>query len=351
MNRRNFMKLSALTAGAIIGEKLLPGNPMPARAGSYNALKAGSSDSDVKAINLKISYITEIKSPPKAGEMVMLWIPFIQSDTEQEVTQLSIDSPVAFQINEENRYGNKMIYAAPSSVREGERISLTYMIRRKTAGIIVNRDEDIKKHLVLTEREKWDRNITGFVDNVVAGEKDPLEIGRKIYYALVDYLTYDKTIPGCGLGISAGTFENKGGRCDDFHALFRTMMIYKDIPVKWEQGFPLPYPSALTKSGKFEGDCTGAHCWVRFYIGDGKWVPVDVSEANKRKDLRDYFFGTLSPNRFKVSTGRDLILSPPQKGEPLNTFPFTYAETEGIPLIYGHHFRNIIQYELLGMET
>ena len=129
------------------------------------------------------------------------------------------------------------------------------------------------------------------------------------------------------------------------------MMIYKGIPVKWEQGFPLPYPSVMTGSGKFEGDCTGAHCWVSFYIGGDRWVPVDVSEADKREDLRDYFFGTLSPNRFKVSTGRDLVLSPPQKGDPLNTFPFTYAEADGIPLIYGHHFRNVIHFEILKTET
>jgi transglutaminase-like putative cysteine protease len=262
-----------------------------------------------------------------------------------------IDSAVTFHINEEIQYGNKMVYAGPVRFKKGDRISLTYRVKRKTAGIIINEKEDVKKHLVLTNREKWDKAITMFADRVVAGEKDPLEIGRKIYYALVDYLTYDKNSPGCGLGNSSWTFENKAGKCDDFHALFRTMMIYKGVPVKWEQGIPLPYPSVLAKSGKFEGDCTGAHCWLRFYIGNGRWVPVDVSEADKRQDLRDYFFGTLSPNRFKVSTGRNLTLNLPQEGDALNTFPFTYAETNGIPLIYGHHYRNVIQYELLDVET
>ncbi len=80
-------------------------------------------------------------------------------------------------------------------------------------------------------------------------------------------------------------------------------------------------------------------------------MPVDVSEGDKREDLKEYFFGTLSPNRFKVSTGRNLILSPPQSGEPLNNFPFTYAETNGVPLIYGHHFRNVIRYEILDIEV
>jgi hypothetical protein len=350
MNRRKFMKRLALTAGAVIGGQLLPGCEKLSNDGKSKASVKAFSDKAVKAIDLNISYITEVITRPKLGNKIELWIPLAKSDHGQDIMLTSIDAPVEYNINEETHYGNKMIYVGSTELKDGDRISVTYKMRRKTIGTVESK-EDIKKHLVLTEREKSDSNITMFVDSIVANEKDPLEIGRKIYYALIDYLTYDKTIAGCGLGISVWTFENKAGRCDDFHALFRTMMIYKGIPVKWEQGFPLPYPSVMTRSGKFDGDCTGAHCWVSFYIGNDRWVPVDVSEADKRDDLRDYFFGTLSPNRFKVSTGRDLILSPPQKGEPLNTFPFTYAETDGIPLIYGHHYRNVIHYEILNTET
>ncbi len=344
MNRRKFIKLSALTAGAIIGKGLLPEYTKPAAAGPI-------SDLNVKALTFKISYVTEILNLPKSGADVQFWIPLPQSDDEQLITQLSIDAPVAFHFNTEPLYGNKMLYVGPTGLKKGNRISLAYKIRRKTVSTIIDKDEDVKKHLILTEREKWDKNITAFADRVVASEKDPVEIGRRIYHGLVDYLRYDKTIPGCGMGISTLTFEHKAGRCDDFHALFRTMMIYKGVPVRWEQGIALPYPSESAKNGQMEGDCTGAHCWVRFHVGDGKWMPVDVSEADKREDLREYFFGTLSPNRFKVSTGRNLILSPPQSGAPLNNFPFTYGETNGIPLIYGHHIRNVIRYEILDIEV
>ncbi len=350
MNRREFIKSSALTAGAVIGSQLLSGYEKISYAWSPGKLKKPLSDKAVKAMDLDISYITEVLTLPKLGNKIELWVPLSISGIGQEVLQTSIEAPGTYHINEETRYGNKMVYVGSSELKTGDRISVKYKMRRNTIGMYESK-EDVKKHLVLTEREEWDKNITAFVDRVVGKEADPLEIGRKIYYALIDHLTYDKTIPGCGLGISYATFENKGGRCDDFHALFRTMMIYKGLPVKWEQGFPLPYPSVMTESGKLEGDCTGAHCWVSFYIGNNRWIPVDVSEGDKREDLRDYFFGTLSPNRFKVSTGRDLILSPPQKGEPLNAFPFTYAEADGIPLIYGHHFRNIINYEIVNMET
>lgn len=80
-------------------------------------------------------------------------------------------------------------------------------------------------------------------------------------------------------------------------------------------------------------------------------MPVDLVEGNQRKEMRDYFFGMLSPNRFNISTGRDIILNPPQDGEPLNTFPVTYGEYDGIPLIYGHHYRNNAGYKVLNVEV
>lgn len=348
MNRREFMKFAALAAGTAAGGTLLSSNIASAAKSAVSG--KAISDLAVKAMFFKVSYNTKIYNPPKGNDKVDIWIPLPKSDAEQEITNLSVSSPHAFNINVDSHYGNRMIYLKQKILKKDDNITITYSMMRKTSGAVTDENEDIKKHLLLTDREKWDENITAFADNVVGREGSPLEIGRKIFYALADLLTYDKEIPGCGEGRSIWTFTNKRGRCDDFHALFRTMMIYKGVPARWEQGIALPYPSLISKSGKFEGDCTGAHCWIRFYTGEGTWVPVDVSEANKRKDLRDYFFGTLSPNRFKVSTGRDIVLDPPQSGEPLNSFPYTYAESDGVPLIYGHHYRNLIRYELIRTE-
>jgi len=352
MNRRKFMKLSAVTAGSMLASRLFPGMTAPVYASDYvsGKDKRNISDSEVKFMDLEITYATDVLKPPKRGGSMRFWIPLPGTDQEQKITNLEIDSPLAFQINIEPKYGNRIVFAQSENFREGDRIAVTYHLRRKRSGTISD-DDDFEKHLVLTKREKSNREIESFVDSVTGSEKEPLEVGRKIYNAIVDLLTYDKTIPGCGMGISEWTYKNKGGRCDDFHALFRTMMIYKGVPVRWEQGIPLPYPSQMISSGIIEGDCTGAHCWVRFYIGDKKWVPVDVSEADKREDMREYFFGTLSPNRFKVSTGRDIILSPAQGGDPLNNFPFAYGEARGLPLIYAHNFRNEIRYKVIKIEA
>ena len=75
-------------------------------------------------------------------------------------------------------------------------------------------------------------------------------------------------------------------------------------------GFPLPYPSeTIASSGRLSGDCSGAHCWVSFYDPDHGWIPVDVSEGDKNPEMRDFFFGRLTPNRFKISEGRSIRLN------------------------------------------
>jgi len=349
MNRRDFLKLSTAAAGAAFASQIVPGISYASK--EITNQRGPVSDLEVKAMVFDISYVTQILSSPKSGEKTRFWIPLPKSDVEQEITRLSIESPVPFNINEEPKFRNQMVFVGPENLKAGGFISVAYRIRRKTIGTVQDRNEDISKHSVLTGREKADGAIAAFVKRVVGSEKDPVKVGRRVFDALVETLTYDKTIPGCGMGNSVWTFRNKAGKCDDFHALFRTMMISKGVPVKWEQGIALSYPSAITTSGEMEGDCTGAHCWVRFHAGDGNWVPVDVSEANKRPEMREFFFGNLSPNRFKVSSGRDLILEPAQGGEPLNSFPYTHAEAGGIPLIYGHHFRNRIRFEVVRIEV
>jgi transglutaminase-like putative cysteine protease len=105
------------------------------------------------------------------------------------------------------------------------------------------------------------------------------------------------------------------------------------------------------ESGTLEGDCTGAHCWASFYDPGRGWIPVDVSEADKHPDLADFFFGNLSPNRFQISEGRNILLNPLQGAGPLNSFAFAYAEADGIPLIYGANYENKIDYRVRRIAT
>ena len=75
-----------------------------------------------------------------------------------------------------------------------------------------------------------------------------------------------------------------------------------------------------------------------------------MSEADKGLPNSEFFFGRLAPNRFQVSVGRSVMLTPAQGGDPLSTFAFAYAEADGIPLVYLMNYENIIKYDVKRVE-
>jgi transglutaminase-like putative cysteine protease len=151
------------------------------------------------------------------------------------------------------------------------------------------------------------------------GATDDLDKARRIYDYVVATLRYDKSGTGWGRGDAIFACTAKHGNCTDFHALFIGMMRAAGIPARFEIGFPLP-------EDKEQGDIPGYHCWAEFYLQGFGWVPVDASEAWKHPDKRNYFFGAHDDNRVLFTFGRDLRLSPSQKGDPLNYFIYPYAE-------------------------
>ena len=70
---------------------------------------------------------------------------------------------------------------------------------------------------------------------------------------------------------------------------------------------------------------------AEFYLKGYGWVPVDASEASKHPEKKEYFFGAHDENRVQLSIGRDIELSPPQAGAPLNYFIYPYVEVDGVP--------------------
>ena len=86
------------------------------------------------------------------------------------------------------------------------------------------------------------------------------------------------------------------------------------------------YPRISTKE-RFPG----YHCWAEFYLDGLGWVPIDASEAWLNPSRHNFYFGSLDPDRVMLTTGRDLHLVPPQKGEALNYFVYPYAELDGQP--------------------
>ena len=168
--------------------------------------------------------------------------------------------------------------------------------------------------------------ITGLPADLAAkvtqGKTQSLDKARAIYDYVFTTMRYDKTGTGWGRGDVLYACDAKKGNCTDFHSLFIAMARSQGIPARFEIGFPLPFD-------KHSSEIAGYHCWSDFWIDGKGWIPVDISEAWKHPEKRDYFFGSHDANRLQFSSGRDLRLSPPQAGKPLNYFVYPYVEVDG----------------------
>ena len=118
------------------------------------------------------------------------------------------------------------------------------------------------------------------------------------------------------------TLQYKKGICTDYHSLFISLVRSLGIPAKFEIGFRMPKEPQ-------EGKLNGYHCWAKFYIKGKGWIPVDISEADKYPQKRDYYFGNIDEDRIRLTAGRDIILKEARDLRSLNFFVYPYAELNG----------------------
>jgi len=341
INRRSFIRTTGLASLLTLSREL-------------QAFSASATDpARLRLMEFDVSYTTHVMKLPKEAKDVNIWIPVPPSDAAQEITKFSIGSPIPYEMKHGQRFGTKMVHAKTGRLDEPFAVEVRYHVKRERAGIqeATLTEEERREYLKLTKKVRMTPDVEAFGRQAIGGATDPYEIGQRVFEAIRETLYYDKTIPGCGTGDTQWIMTYRKGKCDDYHALMMAVLIANGVPVRWEQGFPLPFPEGGNVStGALEGDCTGSHCWLSFYAPSHGWVPVDVSEADKGLPNSEFFFGHLPPNRFQVSVGRSVTLAPPQGGDPLSTFAFAYAEADGIPLIYLANYENEIRYEVTRVE-
>jgi len=74
-----------------------------------------------------------------------------------------------------------------------------------------------------------------------------------------------------------------------------------------------------------EGKVGGYHCWADYHVEGEGWYPVDISEADKDPNRKDYYFGTVDNNRVEMMIGRDFILKG-YESEVANIFIYPIME-------------------------
>jgi transglutaminase-like putative cysteine protease len=276
-------------------------------------------------------YAFTVKDIP-AGKRVRVWIPAAESDAYQKVKVVSIKGDLPLMKTGERRYGNGIYFAEISSAIQRElHFDMEYdVVRRERVGLktapqvvpaaltSVERKDDLKADALVP--------ITGkpaeLAAKVTQGKTDALDKAHAIYDYVFTTMKYDKTGTGWGRGDVLYACDAKKGNCTDFHSLFIAMARSQGIPARFEIGFSVP-------PDKHSGEIAGYHCWSDFYVEGKGWIPVDISEAWKHPEKREYFFGSHDADRVQFSMGRDLQLSPQQNGKPLNYFVYPHVEVAG----------------------
>jgi transglutaminase-like putative cysteine protease len=261
------------------------------------------------------------------GQPLEVWFPVATSDQYQQVRILSKTGDLPLEETREPEYGNRMFHASTEKADKAEyHFSVKYEVDRREHFMAAAHGNvsggSMRRFL---EPDKL-VPTTGLPAEIAAKQVKPgmseMEKGRALYDYTLANMRYDKSGTGWGYGDTLWACDAKRGNCTDFHSLFISMARSQGIPGKFEIGFPLP-------ADKNASEIPGYHCWAEFYTKERGWVPVDISEAWKHQDKRDYFFGAHDVNRVQFSVGRDIELSPRQKGERLNYFVYPYVELGG----------------------
>jgi transglutaminase-like putative cysteine protease len=276
-------------------------------------------------------YAFTVKNLP-AGKKIRIWMPAAQSDAYQEVKLVSAKGDLPLKKTRESKFGDESYYAETSASNQPElHFDVEYDVVRHERTALSEMPHVIPASLSSKERTEDLQPdtlvpITGIPADlaikVTQGKTGPIDKARAIYDYVFTTLRYDKTGTGWGRGDVLYACDAKKGNCTDFHSLFIAMARSQGIPARFEIGFPLP-------PDKHSSEIAGYHCWSDFYVNGKGWIPVDISEAWKHPEKRDYFFGSHDVNRVQFSIGRDLRLNPAQDGKPLNFFVYPYVEVAG----------------------
>ena len=262
-----------------------------------------------------------VQVPELTGPAEM-WIPIAESDDFQEVKILDIKTPGKAKNLDEKIYDNTILYLELGPNDSGKSVEISYSVNRKEKGPYEAPAPDPK--IFLTSNKLMPKG--GRFEEIAKEALGPkirdshLIQARALYDYIIDNMRYMK-FGDFGRGDSNYACDSKTGNCSEFHSFFISLARSVDIPARFAIGASIP-------SDRNEGGIDGYHCWAEFYA-DGKWWPVDISEANKYTALATYYFGRHPANRIELSRGRDLELNPGPDSGPINFLAYPYLQIDG----------------------
>ncbi len=253
-----------------------------------------------------------------------LWLPLASSDAFQQVVVKATNVPGTPKILTDRMHGNRVLFVELGPEDSGKRLEIVYDVERLEKSAYPGDPEEAKTYLAPERMVPVDATLRADAEKAVAGKSNDLMRARALYDHVMDQMRYMKFGEGWGKGDALFACSAKYGNCTDFHAYFIGLARSVGIPARFAIGAGIP-------SERNEGGTDGYHCWAEFYA-DGKWWPIDISEADKFSALSMYYFGHHPANRFELSRGRDLVVEPGPSSGPINFLAYPILEADGKPL-------------------
>lgn len=291
----------------------------------------------------EVTYSVNLNAPLDA-KVVRLWLPYPMSDGNQEITDVVVSgNQTSSGVYREGVFGNTALYAEWRDTKAPRTLTYIFRVSRKE-----RRTKDFpkkefpfssaeyRKELAPTRLADLKGPEKALAERITAGKTANHEKASAIYDWIVENMFRDPKTKGCGIGDVDMLTRTLGGKCGDIHSVYVALARVSGVPAREVFGIRIP-------SGR-EGEMTKAqHCWAEWYSPGYGWVVVDPADVRKAilekkisleqaKPLREYYYGAVDESRIAIGTGRDLVLNPPQSGEPLNYFMYPYAEADGKPL-------------------
>ena len=250
---------------------------------------------------------------PTLTESAEIWIP---------MALLEKNLPTGSKVLKDQANTNEVLYMSLGPEHSGKQISISYAVTRSEKGPYAAPLPDPNLYLVGNKLMPIGGRFEEIAKEAL-GEKikdSHLIQARRLYDYIIETMRYMK-FGDFGKGDSNYACDSKTGNCSEFHSYFISLARSVGIPARFAIGASIP-------SDRNEGGMDGYHCWAEFYA-DGKWWPVDISEANKYTALATYYFGRHPANRIEFTRGRDLELNPGPASGPINFLVYPYLEVNG----------------------
>lgn len=261
---------------------------------------------------------------PKMEETTNMWIPVPQTDRFQTIELVSIETPVDQDSLVDKYNKNKVLHMRFSPEHSGKIVKLVYDVKRQEKQAYEDEtspNDYLGASLLMPIGDRF----KVLSDSIIGRKRKDGKImqARALYDYIIDNMRYMKS-GTYGTGDAVFACDALTGNCTEFHSLFISLARSAGIPSRFAVGASIP-------SDRNEGGISGYHCWAEFFA-EGKWWPVDISEANKYSALATYYFGRHPANRIEFTRGRDLILEPGPSSGPINFLAYPVMEQGNKPL-------------------